>query len=81
MDGKVEQRAVAELIFAIQLEPDRPNLFRLERALGPELPSGIPYPLSLEARIVNRVSHDKNLPSATIGHGVRSVPTERPKEL
>ncbi|HYZ64935.1 MAG TPA: hypothetical protein VE650_20980, partial [Acetobacteraceae bacterium] len=31
VDGKVEKRPVAKTPFSVELEPDRPNLLRLER--------------------------------------------------
>jgi hypothetical protein len=52
VDREIEQRAVAEPALSVELEPNGPNLLRLQGALGADNPAGIPRTAILGSRIV-----------------------------
>jgi hypothetical protein len=57
VDGKVEQSPVANTPVPVEPEPYRPNLVRLQRALGPDNASGIPRSPLPGGRVELRMSH------------------------
>jgi hypothetical protein len=52
VDREIEHRTVAQPTFLIQPKPDGPDLLRLERAFATKLPTRVPRPPILGARIV-----------------------------
>jgi hypothetical protein len=57
IDGKVEQRPVAQTPFSVEPEPDGPDLLRLESAFRADHASGVPRPSLPDRRVELRTSH------------------------
>jgi hypothetical protein len=67
IDGKVEQRPVAQTPFSIEPEPDGPDLLRLESALRADHASGVPLPPLPDCRVELRMPILSS--PGRIGHG------------
>src|SRR5579872_2022051 len=57
IDGKVEQRPIAQTPFSVEPEPDGPDLLRLESAFCADHASGVPRPSLPDRRVELRMSH------------------------
>ena len=52
VDRQIEHRSVAQSSLIIQPEPDRPDLLRLQHALGPNFSASVPWPKIFRAWII-----------------------------
>ena len=51
IDRKIEHGPITQPAFPVEPEPHSPDLLRLERPLGTELPTGVPWLPAFHARI------------------------------
>ena len=52
VDREVKHRAIAQAALAVEPESDGPDLLRLQRPLGADLPTGVPRRSIFGARII-----------------------------